>query len=78
MAGPSSGNGGGFLSPISPYVLQEMQMNDDDGATPGVGGVGAGALEDTEDLKDKWGFTPGAEDTMDASHGGCLRGTWVW
>ena len=42
------------MSPVSPFVLKEMQRNDD---------------SDTEDLKDKWGFTPGAEDTLEVSHG---------
>lgn len=43
-----------MLSPISPYVLKEMRLE---------------AQEDTDDLKHKWGFTPGAEDTMNISHG---------
>ena len=65
----------GFLSPISPYVLMEMRL----GSTPGEGGGlddgGIGDEEEgfpaegTEDLKNKWGFTPGVEDTLDVSHG---------
>ena len=64
MAAPSPQ--GGFLSPISPYVLNEMRLGGN-AATPGA--EAAGVPEDTEDLKEKWGFTPGAEDTLDASHG---------
>ena len=65
-AGPSTSTGG-FLSPISPYVLMEMRL----GETPGMGGgmEGDATTDGTEDLKNKWGFTPGAEDTLDVSHG---------
>ena len=73
-AGPSTSTGG-FLSPISPYVLMEMRL----GATPGMGGGmdGDATADGTEDLKNKWGFTPGAEDTLDVSHGECVNSEGV-
>lgn len=49
------------LSPLSPFVLEEMRLS-----------ARTGAADDTEDLKHKWGFTPGAEDTLDVSHGEVL------
>jgi hypothetical protein len=42
-------------SPVSPYVLREMQRG------------GAEAVE--EDVRNRWGFTPGAEDTLEVSFG---------
>lgn len=49
------------LSPLSPFVIEEMRLS-----------ARTGAADDTEDLKHKWGFTPGAEDTLDVSHGEVL------
>ncbi len=53
------------MSPLSPFLVQQMGLGGDreEGETP------AAAREDTDDLRNKWGFTPGAEDTLDASHG---------
>ncbi|KAJ9519027.1 hypothetical protein QJQ45_026294 [Haematococcus lacustris] len=39
-----------------------------------LGGHGPGAMDDTDELKNKWGFTPGADDTLDASHGRLVMG----
>lgn len=49
------------VTPTSPFVLSQMMQG---------GGVN-GVEDDTEDLKNKWGFTPGADDTLDVSHGKC-------
>lgn len=46
-------------SPISPYVLREM----------GRGLQGGG--EDDE-VRNRWGFTPGADDTLEVSYGGSM------
>lgn len=65
LPGPSAAAAGASamppLSPLSPFVLEEMRLS-----------ARTGAADDTEDLKHKWGFTPGAEDTLDVSHGGLL------
>lgn len=49
------------VSPTSPFVLQEMMGS--------RGPAAGGGMDDTDDLKNKWGFTPGADDTLDVSHG---------
>lgn len=62
----------------------EMRLGERHGATPGAGdGEGLdgdidAAGEGTEDLKQKWGFTPGAEDTLDVSHGGSIKGIYEY
>jgi hypothetical protein len=61
----------GCVTPTSPYALQEMMRG---GGGGGVGGEAAlspavGPGEASGDLKNKWGFTPGADDTLDVSHG---------
>lgn len=47
-------------SPISPYVSQHLGMRAN--ASPDTPTTG--------NLRDKWGFNPGADDTLDVSHGG--------
>lgn len=42
------------MSPASPFVLQEMQRRGE---------------SDDEDVKNKWGFAPGADDTLEVSYG---------
>eukprot|EP00798_Chlamydomonas_sp_ICE-L_P032525 gene32525-17238_t len=72
----------GTMSPVSPFVLREMQLIRDPAPDAGAeqdAGDDGGALtepicpatrspDDTDGLKGKWGFTPGREDTLDVSH----------
>lgn len=53
------------MSPVSPFVLQEMQRKPDDDEDDG-----------NDQLRDRWGFAPGADDTLDVSYGRemCVRG----
>ncbi|GFR46901.1 hypothetical protein Agub_g8547 [Astrephomene gubernaculifera] len=48
-------------SPISPFVLREMQRRSHD-------------TEGNLELKNRWGFAPGAEDTMDVNVGHAVMG----
>lgn len=56
----AAGDGLGAPSPISPYVLREMQR----------GGSGG----DDDEVRNRWGFTPGADDTLEVSFGECNVG----
>ncbi|MEW5304024.1 MAG: hypothetical protein WDW36_006659 [Sanguina aurantia] len=51
-------------SPISPYVSQQLGLRPH--ATPDTPVTG--------NLRDKWGFNPGADDTLDVSHGHLVMG----
>ncbi|KAG2451519.1 hypothetical protein HYH02_004117 [Chlamydomonas schloesseri] len=57
----SVGDGLGAPSPISPYVLREMQR----------GGNGGGG---DDEVRNRWGFTPGADDTLEVSYGRAVMG----
>lgn len=64
MGAPPATPGPDDMSPCSPYPGL-------DGGADGqakAGGAGAG---DVDGLKDKWGFLPGMDDTMEVSHGEC-------
>ncbi|KAG2445851.1 hypothetical protein HXX76_000455 [Chlamydomonas incerta] len=57
----AAGDGLGAPSPISPYVLREMQRG------------GSGGSDDDE-VRNRWGFTPGADDTLEVSFGRAVMG----
>ena len=75
-----------YLSPVSPFVLNELKISPaaPSSAIKAPAGVGAAVVhqgsgsvpEDTDEgMKQKWGFTPGAEDTLDArSHARMMMG----
>ncbi|GAX78130.1 hypothetical protein CEUSTIGMA_g5572.t1 [Chlamydomonas eustigma] len=68
MSGAGESPTSGLLSPLSPFLVKEMRLDGERIME------GTPIHDDTEDLKNKWGFTPGAEDTLDASHGRRVMG----
>ncbi|PNH11293.1 hypothetical protein TSOC_001895, partial [Tetrabaena socialis] len=66
--GPRTNEGARLLamSPISPFVLREMQR----------GREAAEEEEDVrnDDVRNRWGFTPGADDTLEVSFGRAVMG----
>lgn len=53
-----------MMTPNSPYALNEIMGS--------LGADGAAGDDTDNNMKNKWGFTPGADDTLNVSHGRAL------